>query len=170
MGLNMSVVPKSVVSDNKVVSLAYIVRNEEGDVLDYRDLPISYLQGVDSEMFPKIERALAGRRVGDKVQVKLSAEEAFGQRDPGLTFIEDMENIPEEFRELGAEFEAEGDNGEVLQFQVTDIFDGKLTIDANHPLSGQNLEFDITITGVREPTTEELIDAHLDEDTPQTIQ
>jgi len=170
MSIAPTLIPKSVVSDNKVVSLSYIVRNEDGDVLDYRDLPISYLQGVDSEMFPKIESALAGRRVGDKVQVKLSAEEAFGQRDPSLTFIEELENIPEEFRELGAEFEAEADNGEVLQFQVTDISNGKLTIDANHPLSGQNLEFDITITGVREPTTEELIDIHLDDGTPLTVQ
>lgn len=170
MSIAPTLVTKSVVSDNKVVSLSYIVRNDDGDVLDYRDLPISYLQGVDSEMFPKIERALAGRRVGDKVQVKLSAEEAFGHRDPSLTFIEELENIPEEFRELGAEFEAEADNGEVLQFQVTDISDGKLTIDANHPLSGQNLEFDITITGVREPTVEELIDVHLDDGTPLTVQ
>ena len=160
----------STVGKNKIISLAYIIRNDLGEVLEYQDLPVSYLQGGDSDMFPQIEAALEGHQVGERVKIRLSAEEAFGPHDPNLTFIDDVENVPEEFRHLGAEFEAENEDGEVMQFCVIEINDGQLTIDANHPLAGENLEFEITITGVREPTAEEIIDAHIDESTPTTLQ
>lgn len=166
----MRTMAMGVVSKNKIISLSYIIRSADGDVLEYQDLPVSYLQGGESEMLPVIEEALEGREVGERVKVCLSADEAFGRHDPSLQFSDDLDSIPEEFRKLGAEFEAVNENGEVMQFSVVEINESQLVIDGNHPLAGRNLEFDITITGVREPTTEELIDFHISEHTPQTLQ
>jgi FKBP-type peptidyl-prolyl cis-trans isomerase SlyD len=87
-----------IVTKNKVVSLIYAVRNQKGDLFEYRDLPVSYVHGSGADLFPKIEEALDGHAVGDRVVVQLSPTEAFGERDPKLTFTDDIENAPPELR------------------------------------------------------------------------
>ena len=91
----------------------------------------------------------------DQVAVPIKCEDAFGSHDPGLTFTDDIENSPQELRYVGAELEAENESGEVLHFRVTHVSDDKITIDANHPLAGQDLDFTVTITEVLEPSAEQ---------------
>lgn len=143
------------VAKDKVVSLSYTLRARSGEIFEHTDLPISYLHGSGQDLFDKIERALEGLSVGDSVEVELSPAEGFGEHDPNLTFTDDIENVPPEFRQLGAGVEAENAEGEAIHFVVTSIEGGKLTIDANHPLAGQTVRFDVTIQAIRDATPDE---------------
>jgi FKBP-type peptidyl-prolyl cis-trans isomerase SlyD len=146
----------AVVAKNKVVSLIYVVRNEKGEIFEYRDLPVSYVHGSGTDLFPKIEQALEGRAVGDRVAVQLTPADAFGERDPKLSFTDDIENAPPELRRVGAEFEAQNAKGESILLTVTRIEGDKITVDANHPLAGQNISFEVTVQDIRDATPEEI--------------
>ncbi|MHB8255155.1 MAG: FKBP-type peptidyl-prolyl cis-trans isomerase [Acidiferrobacter sp.] len=143
------------VSKDKIVSVTYTLRDGHGEIFEHTDLPVSYLHGSGQELFDKIETALDGHSVGDSVAVDLSPAEGFGEHDPDLTFTDDIENVPPEFQRLGAEVQAENTKGETVRFVVTAIGNGKLTIDANHPLAGQTVHFDVTIQAVRDATPDE---------------
>lgn len=148
----------SIVAKNKVVSLIYAVRNQKGELFEYRDLPVSYVHGSGVDLFPKIEQALEGHAIGDRVVVQLSPAEAFGEHDPKLTFTDDIENAPSELRHIGAEFEAQNAKGESIMLTVTQIEGDKITVDANHPLAGQTITFEVTVQDIRDATPEELRD------------
>ncbi|MHB8453337.1 MAG: FKBP-type peptidyl-prolyl cis-trans isomerase [Acidiferrobacterales bacterium] len=145
-----------IITNNKVVSLTYVLRNANGDIYEYSDLPIEYLHGSGSELFDKIERSLEGHHAGDQVIIELSPEDGFGPHEPGLTFTDDLENVPPEYRRIGAQLEAQNAKGEVMTFVVTRIDGRNLTVDANHPLAGQTVSFAVKIHGVRDATPEEL--------------
>lgn len=155
-----------VVAKNKVISLIYVVRNEQGGIFEYRDLPISYVHGSGADLFPKIEQALEGRVVGDRVSVQLTPADAFGERDPKLTFTDDIENAPPELRRVGAEFEAQNAKGESIMLTVTRIEGDKITVDANHPLAGQTISFEVTVRDIRDATPEEIRDGRPASDLP----
>ena len=146
----------AVVAKNKVVSLIYVVRNQKGEIFEYRDLPVSYVHGSGADLFPKIEQALEGHAVGDRVAVQLTPADAFGDRDPKLSFTDDIENAPPELRRVGAEFEAQNAKGESIMLTVTRIDGDKITVDANHPLAGQNISFEVTVRDIRDATPEEI--------------
>ncbi len=143
------------VSKDKVVSITYVLRNERGEIFEYRSLPVAYVHGAGGDLFPKIEQALEGRRVGERVTVTLSPAEGFGEHDPRLTFTDDLENAPSELRRVGAEFEAQNARGETIRLTVTRIADGRITVDANHPLAGQTVTFEIEVVDVRDATEDE---------------
>ncbi|MBI5783800.1 MAG: FKBP-type peptidyl-prolyl cis-trans isomerase [Gammaproteobacteria bacterium] len=146
----------AVVTKNKVVSLIYVLRNEKGEIFEYRDLPVSYVHGSGADLFPRIEQALEGRAVGERVSVQLTPADAFGDRDPKLTFTDDIENAPPELRRIGAEFEAQNARGESIMLTVTHIEGDKITVDANHPLAGQTISFEVTVQDIRDATPEEI--------------
>lgn len=145
-----------VISKNKVVAITYSISHEDGVVAEQSDLPIEYLHGLRNEMFPKVEAALEGKSVDDKIEVTLSPKEGFGEYDPKLTFTDVLENVPQEFRFIGARPSFQNDQGEVVEMVVSKIEDGKLTVDANHPFAGKRMRFDITVVGVRDATQEEI--------------
>lgn len=146
------------VARDKVVSITYTIHDDQGTLMERVDLPVSYVHGRQQELFPQIERALDGKTVGDQVQVELSPEEGFGAHDRSLAFTDDIANVPEELRYIGAELEAQNASGEVLKFVVTNIRDNELTVDANHPLAGKTIVFDVTVADIRDATDEELRD------------
>jgi FKBP-type peptidyl-prolyl cis-trans isomerase SlyD len=145
-----------VVTKNKVISLIYAVRNQKGELFEYRDLPVSYVHGSGVDLFPKIEQALEGRAIGDRVVVELSPTDAFGEHDPKLTFTDDIDNAPVELRHVGAEFEAQNAKGESIVLVVTRVEADKITVDANHPLAGQTITFEVTVRDIRDATAEEI--------------
>lgn len=144
------------VAANKVVSVIYSIKDEQGETIEHTDLPVSYIHGGRSDMFEKIERELEGKTVDDRVQVTLGPDEAFGDHNPGLTFTDDIENVPEALRFVGAELEAQNAEGETLKFIVTGIKDSKLTVDANHPMAGKTVTFHVKVADVRDATSTEL--------------
>jgi len=149
---------ESRVEKGKVVTLNYTLHNEQGDLFEYSHLPTSYLHGSGVDLFDEIEHSLEGHKVGDHVEVTLSPADGFGHYDASLTFTDDLENVPEELHHIGAELEALNAKGETMKFYVTRIDKerGKLTVDANHPLAGQTVKFNVTITKIRDANPEEL--------------
>jgi FKBP-type peptidyl-prolyl cis-trans isomerase SlyD len=142
---------------NKMVSIAYTIRDGLGNIAEHSGLPISYVHGVQSNpLFPQIESALEGLAVGETAEVFLTATQAFGPHDPGLTFSDDIDNAPEELRYVGAELDAENEQGEPMHFRVTRVDDGQIIIDGNHPLAGQDITFIVRVTEVRDATPVEL--------------
>ena len=144
------------VAKDKVVSLTYVLRDQQGQVFEYSDLLVDYLHGSGQGLFDKIEHALLGRAVGEQVAVTLSPAEGFGEHQPALTFSDDLDNVPPEYRRLGAQVEAQDDKGEALTFTVTRIDNGRLTLDANHPLAGQTVTVHVTVKEIRDATADEL--------------
>ncbi len=144
-----------VVAPNKIVAVSYVLRTEAG-VVEVHDLPVSYLHGAASDLFPRVEQALEGKSIGERITVTLTPEEGFGAHDPKLTFTDDLENAPPELRQVGMEFEAQNARGEAMLLKVTHVADGKITVDANHPLAGQTVTFDVTVRDVRDATADEI--------------
>ncbi len=144
------------IGPNKLVQFTYFITDETGTLLEQVDIPVSYVHGADSGIFDKIEQALEGCQVGERVEVPLSVEEGFGPHRPELTFTDDIENVPEQFRHVGAEVEMQNDRGEVKTFTVSHIEGGRLTVDGNHPLAGKSLVFTIDVLEIRDATPEEI--------------
>ncbi len=141
---------------DKYVSLTYTITDENDDVLERIDMPISYVHGRDNQVIEKVEQALEGHEVGDEIRVELSPEEGFGEHQPELTYTDDIDNVPQEFRHVGAEIEFQNDKGESRMFRVSKIEDGKLTVDGNHPFAGKVITYNIQVADVRDATPDEI--------------
>ena len=145
-----------IITNNKFVSLTYTITDDEDNILERIDMPIQYIQGAKSQVIEKIETALKDHKVGDLVHVSLTPEEGFGAHQPELTFSDDINNVPPQFHSIGAEVEFQNDNGESKIFRVTEMADGKLTVDGNHPFAGKTIIYNITVKEVRDATDSEL--------------
>ena len=143
------------VEKDKVVSFTYSIVDDSGDLLEQSDLPINYVHGGKHDLFDKVVEALDGCVINDTVEVSLTPEEGFGPHDPDLTYADDIDNVPAEFRHIGAEVEMMNDSGESRTFTVTHIEDGKLTVDGNHPMAGKVITFRIKVIDIRAATPEE---------------
>jgi FKBP-type peptidyl-prolyl cis-trans isomerase SlyD len=139
-----------VVGNGKYVSLSYTMLDPRGQVVEQHDLPVGYVHGSDTQLIGHMDKAIAGHRAGDEVELSLPPEQALGPRDESLTFTDDLENVPPEFRRIGAEVQMQNDRGESRTFYVTRIEHGKLTMDGNHPLAGQPLTVRVKIHEVRD--------------------
>ncbi len=146
---------------NTVVTLNYTVRDPEGAIIDDGHHPLVYLYGGYDGIFPKLEETLHGKKQGETLQVKLQPDDAFGDYDESLILVEDAKLFPENI-EVGMSFERVSDDGEEeIIYRVTDIADGKVVVDGNHPLAGVALVFDITVAEVRKATAEEISHGHV---------
>jgi FKBP-type peptidyl-prolyl cis-trans isomerase SlyD len=145
------------VENSKVVSLTYSIVDDDGELLELSDIPISYVHGGEHDLFEKVVHELEGCVIDDSVDVSLTPEEGFGPHDPALTYTDDIDNVPPEFRHVGAEVEMMNDKGEAKTFVVTRIEDGKLTVDGNHPMAGKVITFQIRVVDIRDATPEEMI-------------
>ncbi len=151
---------KTEIVKNSVVTLDYTVRDPDGVVIDGGEEPLVYLHGGYDGIFPLIEETLHGRKQGDTLQIKLQPEDAFGDYDEELVLVEEAGLFPDNI-EVGMSFERVSDDGEEeMVYRVTDIADGKVVVDGNHPLAGIALVFDITIAGVRPASAEEITHGH----------
>jgi len=149
------------IEKNRVVQLHYTLRDEQGAVVDTSDgrAPLTYLHGK-SNLIPGLEQALAGRAAGDKFDVTVAPEHAYGQRDERLLQI-----LPRgmfgEVAELtpGMQVRASGPQGARL-VNVTKVERDFVTIDGNHPLAGRTLYFSVEVIDVRKATHEEVSHGH----------
>lgn len=151
------------IAKNSVVSLNYEMYDADNNLLDQTDEPISYLHGGYDGIFPLVEEALHGKSVGDSIDIKMDPDNAFGEPDEELVRVEDADVFPPDVElEVGMMFEADDpETGDVIVFRVTDITDGQVTVDGNHPLAGQTLRFEATVASVREATAEEIDHGHV---------
>jgi len=148
---------------NTVVTLTFELFDSDGTMLEATETPITYLHGGHSGMLPKLEDALNTKKVGDFISVDVEPADGFGDYDPELVKLEPAERLPPDVA-VGMQFEAfanEGDEpGSGVVFTVTDIADGKVVLDGNHPWAGKRLRFDCRVIEVRPATAEEVAHGH----------
>lgn len=151
------------IAKDTVVSLQYRLSDGDGTLLEQTSDPISYLHGGYDGIFPAVEETLHGKDVGDRCEVKMDPDDAFGEYDHNLVRVEPREMFPPEVV-VGMQFEggAEGaDQDDYMLYTVVEVTDAEVTVDGNHPLAGKVLNFDCTVTGVRPATAEELSHGHV---------
>jgi FKBP-type peptidyl-prolyl cis-trans isomerase SlyD len=149
------------IAKNTVVTLSYRVSDPDGNPIDEGSDPLVYLHGGYDGIFDRVERALEGKAVGDRLDLKLQPEDAFGDYDPELVLVEPQNLFPENI-EVGMQFERMTDDGEdEMLYTITGIADGKVVVDGNHPLAGTAIVFECEVTEVRAATREEISHGHV---------
>src|SRR5687768_14434864 len=98
---------------------------------------------------------LEGKSAGDTIEVVIDGNHIFGPRDESLVFADRLENVPEEYRQVGTSILMENDKGQTRSFLVTHMDDEKLTVDGNNPLCGREVVFTLEILTVRDATDAE---------------
>ncbi|MCX8519527.1 MAG: peptidylprolyl isomerase [Methylophilaceae bacterium] len=149
------------VSVNTVVSMIYELRDSEGNVFERSEMPVSYLHGGYDNIFPLVEEAMQDREVGEVIEVRLDPEDAFGEYDEELIQIEDVSAFPGKELKVGMQFEGEDESGEIILYTVTNIDDGKVIVDGNHPWAGEQVIFSATIVDVRPANDDEVSHGHV---------
>ncbi len=150
------------IAENTAVSIHYTLTNEQGEVLDSSNGgdALVYLQG-SGNIISGLEAALLGKKVGDKFNVRINPEDAYGvvAEDMVQIISKDMfEGIDQ--IEVGMQFHADVSYGSGI-VTVVNIDGDNVTIDGNHPLAGEALTFDVEIIEVRPATKEELDHGHI---------
>jgi len=149
------------VGQDTVVELTYELTDSDGKLIERTEDPIEYLHGGYDGIFPLVERALAGKNVGDSCRVRLEPDDAFGEYDAELMHLEPRNKFPADVA-IGMRFEGRGvESGTKLVYTVTDVADDKVVVDGNHPLAGRTLQFTCTVTAVRAATAEEIAHGHV---------
>ncbi len=151
------------IANNSAVSFNYTLTDKEGNILDKspEGQPLTYLHG-QGNLIPGLEKQLAGKKTGDSLTAVVEPAEAYGE------YIEEaVQAVPREaFQgvdtiEVGMQFQSQAENGQPILVTVKEVSDKEVIIDANHPLAGKQLNFDVEITEVREATAEELEHGHV---------
>ncbi len=146
------------ISRHKVVGIHYTLRDDNGNVLDSsegRD-PLYYLHG-EGNLIPGMEEGLEGQSAGASLKLDVTPEKGYGQIDPEM-----VQQVPRSAfggQEVNPGMQFHTNQGQVVT--VTDVTPDSVTVDANHPLAGQNLHFDVEVIEVREATTEEIAHGHV---------
>jgi FKBP-type peptidyl-prolyl cis-trans isomerase SlyD len=148
------------ITSRKVATIDYTLTDASGAIVDSSKEagPLTYLHGFEN-IIPGLEAALEGREPGDSFEIKVPAEEAYGERDEELIEAIPRNRFPKDVQ-VGMRFEAEAD-GESRIFTVVAIDEKGITVDGNHPLAGQSLSFEVTVVEVRDATSQELDHGHV---------
>ncbi|MGD2073771.1 MAG: peptidylprolyl isomerase [Gammaproteobacteria bacterium] len=146
----------------KVVTLNYTLTDNDGNVIDQsKDGSFAYLHGANN-IIPGLENALDGKKPGDSLDVAVSPQEAYGERDESKKQDVPRDMFPSETEiEPGMQFHAQGPNGETLVVTVDRVAGDSVTVDGNHPLAGVPLNFTVEVVEVREASDEELSHGHV---------
>ncbi|MFD2112712.1 FKBP-type peptidyl-prolyl cis-trans isomerase [Thiorhodococcus fuscus] len=149
---------KHTIADNKFVELTYRILDQmTGDLLTTVEFPLGYVHGNNDVLSPQVMAELEGKSAGETISVPIDCTELYGSRDESLVVTDLIENVPEEYREVGTRILMENDKGQTKSFLVTRMDDKTLTIDGNHPLCGRMVVFELEILSVRDATDEEII-------------
>ncbi len=145
------------IGDGKLVELMYkVIDAKTKSVLTEVEYPIGYVHGVNAILAPPVMNELEGKLPGDVIEVPIDCNTLFGPRDETLVLTELLENVPEEYRELGTSILMESESGNTKTFIVTRVDDKTITIDGNNPLCGREVIFKLNIMTVRDATEEEV--------------
>ncbi len=151
------------ITTNKIASLAYTLKNDDGEILDKADEnnPFLYMHGTGG-IIKGLENALNEKSVNDSFSLIFAPDEAYGERDEKLTESVPrtmFEGIPDEEMVAGAQFHAQTEQGTQV-IVIADVDGDTVKIDANHPLAGQTLHFDVAVLDIRDATEEEIAHGH----------
>ena len=149
------------ITANKVVSLAYTLRDDDGEVIDESEKgsPLLYLHGAQN-IVPGLEEQLEGVAEGESIKATVSPEKGYGPR------VGTAREVPRTFFPADAELTAgmqvlaHDDSGRQLPVFITGITEDTITVDPNHPLAGETLHFEVTVESLRDATEEEVAHGH----------
>lgn len=151
------------IAQHKVVTIHYKVSDTDSDeVIDSSENaePMTYLHGA-SNIIPGLEQALEGKLVGDELEVTVAPADAYGERSDDriqqvpIDAFQGMEKV-----EPGMAVTAQTDQGQI-NLIITEVNDDQVTVDANHPLAGKSLTFNVTVEAVRDASEEEMEHGHV---------
>ena len=150
------------ITQDQVVSIHYTLTDDEGEVLDSSaaGAPLAYLHG-HGNLIPGLERELAGKSAGDKLQVKIAPADAYGEYDKALVQRvprRALKGVPEV--RVGMRLQAQTPEGP-RALTITQVAGDMVTLDGNHPLAGKHLNFVVEVAEVRAATSEELEHGHV---------
>ena len=160
------------IAPNTFVTLDYELRDEDGDLLDASESdggePMRYVHGYGM-LVPGLESALVGLGAGDEREIIVLAEAGYGEYDEELVLEVDRSELPDPSKvEVGDEFVAESPDGDEIAMTVVEIKDEVIVVDANHPLAGMALRYQVKVRDVRPATDEEIERAAADLDEAQS--
>jgi len=144
------------IAKDSVVSIEYTLTDDANEVLDSSEGmgPLEYMHG-HNDLIPGLERELEGKKAGDSFKVNVAPTAAYGEYHDELVVEVDRSQFPDDVEITeGMQFEAAGPEGSRV-VTVTSIKDQKITVDANHPLAGETLHFDVKVVAVRAATEDE---------------
>jgi len=151
-----------IIEDDKVVGIHYTLKDNDGNTIDSsagKD-PLYYLHGY-GQLVPGLEDELEGKALNASFNVKVSAEDGYGDYNKELVYVLDRSKFPEpEKVEVGMAFTSKTKEGQ-FNLNVVDVDGDKITLDANHPLAGKELNFDVEVTEIRDATKEEISHEHV---------
>lgn len=150
-----------IVEKDKVVAFNYTLKDDEGNVLDSSEgrQALEYLHGA-SNIIPGLETALEGKSKGDEVAAVIEPADAYGERDDALVGQVPRDHLSGiEDLQIGMQLEAQTPEGPRVVY-VLAMDDNSVTIDANHPLAGMRLHFDLTVAEIRDATDDEVAHGH----------
>lgn len=147
------------IAKGKVIGFSYHLKNSKGETLDQSNDPLLYLHGW-SNIIPGLETELEGLRIGDAKQVVVSPEAGYGNYDESLVFAVPKTELPSDAElNVGMEFQTKGENGPMVLY-LQEIREADVILNANHPLAGETLHFDVKIETIREATDDEKAHGH----------
>ena len=149
-------------STSRVITLHYTLTDASGKVLEnsFSKSPLQFLEGAGN-IIPGLEQEVVSLQTGDKKVVKIAPKDAYGEKQDNLIVKADRAQFPTDIPlEVGAQFRS-GPNQHDPVFTVIAIAEKEVTLDGNHPLAGQELNFDVEIMGIRAATKEELAHGHV---------
>ena len=151
------------IGKDTVVTLTYQLTTPAGELLEEATAasPAAYLHGGYDGIFPKVEAALEGKSAGATLDLVLEPEDAFGEYDAELVRVEPAHLFPQEVH-VGMQLEGASEDGKhVMLYTVTDVADGQVVVDGNHPLAGQSLRLQCEVSEVRAASPEEVAHGHV---------
>jgi len=152
------------IAKDKVVSLEVRLSDVHGNLIEQSAEAVQYLHGEYDGIFPAVEAALQGKAPGEKIELRLEPEDAFGEYDAELVQLVERDQFPPEL-EVGMQFEQEGGpENALLIHTVTDIAGDQVVLDGNHPLAGMALTFACTVLAVRDASAGEIERGYADDD------
>ena len=152
----------STINNNQVVQFHYTLKDDEGNIIDQspEGQPLAYLHGYQN-IIPGLEAQLVGKAVGDKFTASVEPADAYGEFDDAAVQEVSRENFQGVVNvQAGMQFQSQTEDGHVMLVTVKDVQDDMVIVDANHPLAGKKLHFDVEIADIREATPEELQHGH----------
>jgi FKBP-type peptidyl-prolyl cis-trans isomerase SlyD len=150
------------IAHDKVVLIHYTLTNDAGKVIDSSSggEPLAYLHG-QGNIISGLEKALDGRQAGDKLNVRVEPADGYGVRDDELVQQVPRRQFGGANLKPGMQFHAQSSQGHARVVTVTRVVGDMVTVDGNHPLAGEVLNFDVEVAEVREATQEELEHGHV---------
>jgi FKBP-type peptidyl-prolyl cis-trans isomerase SlyD len=153
----MTDMSKETIADGKYVELTYkVIDQSSGGVLTQVEYPLGYVHGTNEILAPSVMAELEGKTTGEVIEVPIDCNELYGPRDESLVITERIQDVPEEYREVGMSILMENNQGQTRTFLVTRVDKRSVTIDGNNPLCGRKVIFRLEILLVRDATEEEI--------------